>query len=286
MENEKNAVPVIRAEKAIRIFGEKTVLFDIDFQIFPGESIGIIGGSGSGKTTLLRLLSGLDDPDSGKIAFCGRDLRDKKTKRDLSKVCGIVFQNPYESLNPRHTLKMSVTEPLRARASAELRTDRKELREQIESRANKAFRRAGLDPDKYANRFPCDVSGGQAQRAAIARALAIEPKILIADEPMSAVDVSSRLLISETLQKLLGKNDDSKQRKEAAAVAAEEKAQRPALIIVSHDMGTTVRIADKIIVICDGRIVETGKTEDIISSPKHEYTKMLIQAAMLQNCYN
>lgn len=215
----------------------------------------MIGGSGSGKTTLTRVLLGLEDADAGDIRYRGEVLR-KQTAKSLRSQSGLVFQNPFDSLDPRWRVAKSVMEPLRLR-------HHDWSPEQISARADDAFLRVSLDPAAYRNRFPMDLSGGQAQRAAIARAIVDHPTVLLADEPMSAIDVAARVQILESFK----------------AIRAAEPEM--ALIMVSHDLGVVQHIADRIMVVHDGHAVEIGTAAQVLEHPKNDYTKRLVDAASM-----
>ncbi|WP_081887211.1 ABC transporter ATP-binding protein [Bifidobacterium callitrichos] len=241
----------------------RQVLFDVSAEVHAGECLAVIGASGSGKTTLTRVMLGLDTADSGEILYRGSAVeRGSAGMRALRAESSIVFQDPYGSLDPRWTVERSVSEPLWLR--------RKALGyafDEVAGKTVQALARVGLDPRMFLNRYPCDLSGGQAQRVAIARAIVNEPKVILTDEPMSAIDVAARVQILETLQSILaGEGVDG---------------ERPALIIVSHDLGVVRHIADRILVLNEGRAIETGPTERVLDAPESDYTRRLIEAASL-----
>lgn len=233
----------------------RQVLFGVDITVYAGECLAVIGGSGSGKTTLTRVLLGLEDADAGDIRYRGEVLR-KQTAKSLRSQSGLVFQNPFDSLDPRWRVAKSVMEPLRLR-------HHDWSPEQISARVDDAFLRVSLDPTVYRNRFPMDLSGGQAQRAAIARAIVDHPTVLLADEPMSAIDVAARVQILESFK----------------AIRAAEPEM--ALIMVSHDLGVVQHIADRIMVVHDGHAVEIGTAAQVLEHPKNDYTKRLVDAASM-----
>ena len=233
----------------------RQVLFGVDITVYAGECLAVIGGSGSGKTTLTRVLLGLEDADAGDIRYRGEVLR-KQTAKSLRSQSGLVFQNPFDSLDPRWRVSKSVMEPLRLR-------HHDWSPEQISARVDDAFLRVSLDPTVYRNRFPMDLSGGQAQRAAIARAIVDHPTVLLADEPMSAIDVAARVQILESFK----------------AIRAAEPEM--ALIMVSHDLGVVQHIADRIMVVHDGHAVEIGTAAQVLEHPKNDYTKRLVDAASM-----
>ena len=233
----------------------RQVLFGVDITVYAGECLAVIGGSGSGKTTLTRVLLGLEDADAGDIRYRGEVLR-KQTVKSLRSQSGLVFQNPFDSLDPRWRIGRSIGEPLRMHHPDW-------PRERVAERVAEVLEMVSLDPETYLNRFPVDLSGGQAQRAAIARAIVDGPKVLLADEPMSAIDVAARVRILESFEAIRNAEPDM------------------AIIMVSHDLGVVQHIADRILVLHDGRVAETGATSEVLGHPQDEYTKRLVQAASL-----
>ena len=233
----------------------RQVLFGVDITVYAGECLAVIGGSGSGKTTLTRVLLGLEDADAGDIRYRGEVLR-KQTVKSLRSQSGLVFQNPFDSLDPRWRIGRSIGEPLRMHHPDW-------PRERVAERVAEVLEMVSLDPETYLNRFPVDLSGGQAQRAAIARAIVDGPKVLLADEPMSAIDVAARVRILESFEAIRNAEPDM------------------AIIMVSHDLGVVQHIADRILVLHDGRVAETGATAEVLGHPQDEYTKRLVQAASL-----
>lgn len=231
------------------------VLFGIDVRVHEGECLAVIGGSGSGKTTLTRVLLGLEPMDGGGVFYEGRKAVGD-VAQELRRRSGLVFQDPFGSLDPRWRIGESVEEPLRLHHRDW--TDGK-----IVERADESLHMAGLDPSVFRNRFPMELSGGQAQRAAIARAIADRPKVLLADEPMSAIDVDARVLILESFESVRKANPQM------------------ALIMVSHDLGVVRHIADTIMVMRDGHVEETGMARDVLVNPSGDYAKRLVAAASL-----
>ena len=210
----------------------RQVLFGVDVDVRAGECLAVIGGSGSGKTV------------RGDVA------------RKLRMQSGLVFQSPFDSLDPRWRIGRSIGEPLRMHHPDW-------PRERVAERVAEVLEMVSLDPETYLNRFPVDLSGGQAQRAAIARAIVDGPKVLLADEPMSAIDVAARVRILESFEAIRNAEPDM------------------AIIMVSHDLGVVQHIADRILVLHDGRVAETGATSEVLGHPQDEYTKRLVQAASL-----
>ena len=246
---------VLRGRGLDKWYGAKhdrrQALFGVDADVRAGECLAVIGGSGSGKTTLTRVLLGLESADGG----CGEPVRGD-VARKLRMQSGLVFQSPFDSLDPRWRIGRSIGEPLRMHHPDW-------PRERVAERVTEVLEMVSLDPGTFANRFPVDLSGGQAQRAAIARAIVDGPKVLLADEPMSAIDVAARVRILESFEAIRNAEPDM------------------AIIMVSHDLGVVQHIADRILVLHDGRAVEVGPTDQVLGHPQDEYTKRLVQAASL-----
>ena len=252
---------------------QKAAVDGIDVSLMPGECLAIIGESGSGKTTLSRLLLGQLRPDAGQVAYQGSPvLRGSAAARSLARDSALVFQNPFASLDPRWTIGRSVAEPLLAagrRRSGHL-WHRRQDGTDLADRVAKVLSEVQLDPDRFMTAYPSDLSGGQAQRAAIARALVVKPRILLADEPMSAIDVSARVGILHTLQSIMAQS-----RQQA------DPSNGMSMIIISHDLGVVQHIADRVMVLSQGRVVEEGPVRTILDRPSQPYTRQLLAAATL-----
>jgi oligopeptide/dipeptide ABC transporter ATP-binding protein len=226
----------------------------VEFAIAPGETVGLVGESGCGKSTLVRLITRLLDPTGGRISFAGNDIGSIPTRRfaRTSKRASIqmVFQDAGESLNPRFTAARVIADPLlrlsRMRGSA------------LTERVREAAGLAGL-PDELLSRFPHQLSGGQKARVGIARAIAVEPQLMILDEPTAALDVSVQVVILQLL-------DDLKRRLGMS------------YLFVSHDLNVVRLLCDRVLVMYLGKIVESGPVETVFDSPAHPYTKALVAA--------
>lgn len=253
--------PMLRGAHIDKSFGRgagrRQVLFDVSVDVREGECLAVIGGSGSGKSTLTRILLGLETADAGTVAYRGAAVtggRGAPGRQALRRGSGLVFQDPFSSLDPRWTVARSVAEPLRLR-------HRGMPADEVGRRVAQALRTVGLEPATFLGRYPVDLSGGQAQRVAIARAIVNEPKVVLADEPMSAIDVAARVQILDAFAAIRDRRPDM------------------ALIMVSHDLGVVQHIADRIVVLHDGRVVEQGPTGRLLAAPSDPYTRELIRAA-------
>jgi peptide/nickel transport system ATP-binding protein len=226
-----------------------SALRGVSFDVAPGERFGIVGESGCGKSTLLRILAGLDQPTSGEVLIEGTDIARLPERKlgFLRQRLQLVFQDPMSSLDPRMRVRDVVAEPLVAQG---VRDREGRVRELLEA--------VGLQAES-ANRYPHQFSGGQRQRISIARALAPRPDILLADEPVSALDVSVRAQVLNLITDLVGDLDLT-------------------LVFVSHDLSVVRHVCDRVAVMQDGEIVEIGATEQIYTDPQHPYTKRLIAA--------
>ncbi|MFD5386698.1 ATP-binding cassette domain-containing protein [Streptomyces sp. NPDC056669] len=221
----------------------------VSFAVPAGQRFGIVGESGCGKSTLLRILAGLDRPTSGSVAIDGRDITGLRERqlRFVRERLQLVFQDPMSSLDPRMRVGDIVAEPLVAQGHGNRRERVAELLEAVGLRADAA------------NRYPHQFSGGQRQRISIARALAPRPKIIVADEPVSALDVSVRAQVLNLIADLVDELNLT-------------------LVFVSHDLSVVRHVCDRVAVMHNGQIVETGATEQVYEDPQHSYTRRLISA--------
>jgi oligopeptide transport system ATP-binding protein len=258
------AGPLLEVEDLVKHFPVKRgILIDrevdqvravdgISFSVGRGETLGLVGESGSGKSTACRAVLQLIKPTSGSIRFEGREIAGlgRRAMRPLRREMQMIFQDPYASLNPRKRIGQIVGDPLKLQGVARGTDLRRQVQELLE--------RVGLSSEHY-NRFPHEFSGGQRQRIGIARALALKPKLVICDEPVSALDVSIQAQIVNLLDDL-------------------QDELGLAYLFVAHDIGVVRHISDRIAVMHDGKIVEQGTADEICERPKDEYTKKLLAA--------
>jgi ABC-type glutathione transport system ATPase component len=244
--------PILAGHQLTRRFPgrPRPALDGVDVAVRPGTSLGIVGESGAGKTTLLRLLLGVDRPSTGEVHFAGQPLG-RAHRREFRRQVQVVFQDPRSSLNPRMSVASIVGEPLR---SLRIGRDRAERAERVAQ----VLTAVGLRPQD-GRRYPHEFSGGQRQRIAIARALAPAPRVLLADEPVSALDVSVRLQIIELLEGLV----------ERLGLT---------LVLVSHDLAIVSQLCQEVMVMRHGRVVESGPTTAVLTEPADDYTRALLAA--------
>ncbi len=229
---------------------------DITLRLTPGRVTAVVGESGSGKTTLARLLARFYEPTSGAIHLQGRPVERPTGQAELAyrKAVQLIFQDPFGSLNPLHRVRHNIDRAIRLHHRGLSRGERL-------ARARELLERVALTPaDDYLEKFPHELSGGQRQRVVIARALAVEPRVLLGDEPISMLDVSIRLEMLNLLDRL---------RREDGL----------ALLYITHDIASARYLCDDIVVMYAGRIVETGPKEAVIADPQHPYTKLLIESS-------
>lgn len=244
---------MLQGEHIRKVFGNTVALDDVTAQVRAGECLAVIGGSGSGKSTLTRILLGLETPTSGEVTYKHLPVQRKSEGLTLlRRESGLVYQNPFASLDPRWRIGRSIAEPLVLRKQ-----------DDVETKVREAMLTVGLNPDEFANRYPIDLSGGQAQKAAIARAIVAKPSLLLADEPMSAIDVATRVQILDAFASIRHSNPEM------------------AIVMVSHDLGVVQHIADCIIVMNAGRIVEEGEAGELLARQQTDYTRQLVEAASL-----
>jgi len=243
--------PITRGIVLARTVGAVKAVDGVSFEVHRGETLGIVGETGSGKSTTARLVMRLLDATSGQVRFEGRNITRlrgaplKAVRREMQ----MIFQDPYSSLNPRKTVGSIVAEPFVIHG---LERDRAQRRRRVQG----LLETVGMSPEHY-NRYPHEFSGGQRQRIGVARALALEPKLLVADEPVSALDVSIQaqvLNLLRDLQRRLGLT----------------------LLFISHDLSVVRYMCDRIAVMLEGKIVELGPVEQIFSAPTHPYTRELL----------
>ena len=248
---------ILKAEHLKKVFisGKKsmTAVDDVSFGLERGECLGIVGESGSGKSTIARMLTHLEPVTDGQIFLKGKDITHARGKalRDIYQDIQMVFQMPMESFDPRCTLGDGIGESLR-----NMGISRRETRERVENLLEKC----GLEKE-FADRYPHQVSGGQCQRAAIARALAVEPQIIICDEATSALDVTVQKKVLDLLMNL-------------------QENKKLSYVFICHNLALVQQFCDRVIVMKDGRIVEEGIPDEVIQNPKDAYTKMLVDSVL------
>jgi len=253
--------PLLKVENLVKCYARRSLvgrgeellaLNGVSFTVFPGTTLAVVGESGSGKSTLASCLACLESPTAGNIWFEGKDIVkvEERVRRQLRPQIQLIFQDPACSLNPRWSVLEILLEPLILR--------RKFTREEMKQCASSLLERVGLSPD-FVERPPTELSGGQRQRLAIARALALQPKLLILDEALSALDGSVQAQIANLLREL-------------------QSSLGMTYLFVTHDLAMAVYLADEIAVMSRGRIVELGSAEQILDQPQHETTRQLLRA--------
>lgn len=248
--------PILALDKVSKVFhrGGSTVhaARSVSVALHPGRTVALVGESGSGKTTAARLIMREYQPDSGQLTFRGAPVEGTGDLRAYRSAVQMVFQDPFSSLNPVHTIRHHLERPLRLHQPELSAAERK-------AAAIEVLERVQLDPALILPKYPHELSGGQRQRISIARALAVKPEVIVADEPTSMLDVSVRLGILNLL------NDMKRQ-------------MRLAVLYITHDIATARYVAEEIMVMYAGQIVEWGETERVLSNPQHPYTRLLLSA--------
>nr|WP_154894414.1 ABC transporter ATP-binding protein [Paenibacillus xylanexedens] len=241
----------IRGGLIKREIGSIKAVDNVSFSIEQGQTYGLVGESGSGKTTTGRAVIGLNHVTAGRILFNGKDLaKERRKDRQLQRDVQMIFQDPYSSLNPKKRVIDIIAEPLRNYERLTATEEKRQVRDLLE--------KVGLSPESI-YKYPHEFSGGQRQRIGIARAIALKPKLIIADEPVSALDVSVQAQVLNFMQEI-------------------QKELNLTYLFISHDLGIIRHMCDQIGIMYKGRYVEQGTTDDIFENPQHIYTKRLIAA--------
>lgn len=250
--------PLLEMEAVVRVYPARhgrpstTAVDGVSLTVSAGESVAIVGPSGAGKTTLARLALGLEPPDRGHVRFDGADLAelDAATRRTLGRRLQAVFQDPYDALDPRRIVSWSITEPLRLRRPAG--------DSHLRSEAERLLALVGLSAST-GDRHPGTLSGGERQRASVARAVSTRPELIVFDEPVSAIDAAQKaevLTVVDRLRRSLG----------------------TASLVVTHELATVARLADRVFVMAEGRVVESGSSDEVLENPRHPVTRKLVEA--------
>jgi ABC-type glutathione transport system ATPase component len=260
------SVPILTAQSIVKSFGGRSWFGDaatskravdgVDLEVNEGETLAIVGESGSGKSTLARILLGLVKPTAGMVAYYGQPIDDFATSdwATFRKSIQPVFQDPASSLNPRMRVDTTLSNVLRRHKLA--------TRDTLDAEIGALLASVGLDAAQFRDRYPHQLSGGQQQRIAIARAMAVRPKLIIADEPLSSLDMSVQAQVLDLLMSL--------------------KASRNlGLVLISHDLNVVDAIADRVMVMYLGKVVEAGPARRVLGSPASDYTRSLLAAKLV-----
>jgi oligopeptide/dipeptide ABC transporter ATP-binding protein len=252
LEGIKKYFPITRGIVFQHHVGDVHAVDDVDLEIYPGETLGLVGETGCGKSTLARVVMRLFKPTDGKLYFNGEDITDLRGKelRELRRNLQMIFQDPFASLDPRKTVGSIISEPFRIHKTISKDKIKPEVQELMEL--------VGLNPEHY-NRYPHAFSGGQRQRIGVARALALRPKLIVCDEPVSALDVSIQAQIINLLEDL-------------------QEELNLTYLFIAHDLSIVKHVSDRVAVMYLGRIVEMAPGEELYLNPKHPYTGALLSA--------
>jgi oligopeptide/dipeptide ABC transporter ATP-binding protein len=252
LEGIKKFFPITRGIVFQKHIGDVHAVDDVDLEIYPGETLGLVGETGCGKSTLARVVMRLYKPTDGKLYFNGEDITGLKGKdlRELRRNLQMIFQDPFASLDPRKTVGSIISEPFRIHKTVKKDRIKPEVQELMEL--------VGLNPEHF-NRYPHAFSGGQRQRIGVARALALRPKLIVCDEPVSALDVSIQAQIINLLEDL-------------------QEELNLTYLFIAHDLSIVKHVSDRVAVMYLGRIVEMAPGEELYLNPKHPYTGALLSA--------
>ncbi len=263
MTSTKESPPTLSADRLTKVFETKSIFSkpehkavdDVSFELRPRRIVALVGQSGSGKSTVARLLVGLHQPSDGCVRLRGEVAitKQRRASQVFRRRVQMVFQDPFSSLNPVHRVRHQLSRPL-------LRHRMVRDKDELAARAAALLQQVGLGPTETLDKYPHELSGGQRQRVAIARALSVDPDVIIADEPTSMLDVSIRVGILNLFAELRDEHDK-------------------AILLITHDLASARYLADETIVMYEGRLVERGPTESLISNPEHPYTRRLLDAA-------